>query len=679
MISNVPRHRNMDEYLAYVFMVMIILVKLGNTVAFIGYDCIHPRANVTTLSSISVAPCDHSNHIENITEERVTILQLAENDNVHVYQCKISILQTIFYCGMHSHVSATHGGITTYIRDIDARSCKQIHERGYYELASNAKFDKIRPNSTSDISYVAAGSLSSDGTCSGSTYAESGITHESVVVSRQVTVTIRDYEATLALGTNDVYLRNGITCPYLKGECSDVEHGFTMWDPVSERSCTDKKYDVLYDGLAQKAVIMSSDSPTVTIYSVNQDDTIFALVTTKEINVCYAKGFQTEHPRIVVVMVTGLDSPFKKHPMNVKNIDLFTYINSKFVYTERHIRKQMQTMYIDIIRQKCELERELLQTQLSIADISPSEFAYLRMKSPGYMAYITGEVINIVQCQQVEVSFRQTTRCYNELPISYLNKTAYLTPKSRLIQYMATEIACSAFSGPKYMIQDVWYGLSPALHVIKDPEIMKPLGTNSWVYQNPGSLAHAGIYSEKDTKNFQSQIMFPSSRQAISNTLAKVMADSNSDRHNLNMHHLLDDEVVDGIINKYWEKTWGIFSTIGQVVNGLIGMWTVWTLLKYVLDVGLHAWALYPLYGLSWKLVAIFWDTFTYCLLHRDHKKNMDQKDDADVKLQKGDEMITMPTSPSSPSSNENSWKQYSIVYNQDSKLYPNPNINEIS
>lgn len=46
-------------------------------------------------------------------------------------------------------------------------------------------------------------------------------------------------------------------------------------------------------------------------------------------------------------------------------------------------------MYRDMFMQKCELERNLLQTQLGVAEFSPIAFAYVRMKVPGYTANMT--------------------------------------------------------------------------------------------------------------------------------------------------------------------------------------------------------------------------------------------------------------------------------------------------
>lgn len=60
---------------------------------------------------------------------------------------------------------------------------------------------------------------------------------------------------------------------------------------------------------------------------------------------------------------------------NAVNLDLFKYINSKFVYIERHLRIQVNNLYINLVTEKCEIERKVIQNFLSLASLSPDEFA----------------------------------------------------------------------------------------------------------------------------------------------------------------------------------------------------------------------------------------------------------------------------------------------------------------
>lgn len=258
-----------------------------------------------------------------------------------------------------------------------------------------------------------------------------------MVVQHHYTLTLRDYEATVRLVDNKIILSSGVSCDYLSGVCDDIENGRTFWTPITDKKCEDIGYDVFYTGPSEKAIIYNQNLGIhQTIYSVNQEDMVFAMIILRATSVCMAKGYQTEHTKLVILPKNNMEYNFKAKGVSAKNIDLFSYMNSKFVYTERHIRSQVVNLYNDIILHKCELERDVLQTQLSLAEHSPNEFAYLRMKSPGYMAQLMGESITIVKCQAVEVIVRHTSTCFNELPIIYNNRTAFMTPKNHLIHYV---------------------------------------------------------------------------------------------------------------------------------------------------------------------------------------------------------------------------------------------------
>lgn len=70
---------------------------------------------------------------------------------------------------------------------------------------------------------------------------------ENVEFTRSLTITVKDYEATVKANDNSIILRTGVQCDYLKGHCQDVEYGYTYWDNASETACEKKIYDVLYD------------------------------------------------------------------------------------------------------------------------------------------------------------------------------------------------------------------------------------------------------------------------------------------------------------------------------------------------------------------------------------------------------------------------------------------------
>jgi hypothetical protein len=223
----------------------------------------------------------------------------------------------------------------------------------------------------------------------------------------------------------------------------DSEGGETFWPVMPIDMCHFDQYDILYEGIATRLTPREIEKAGPTIYIVTTDDTTFALAKTSEINVCGYRLLRTEHPKLHI-METKKGKSFKFHTkVSVDNLDIFSYVNSKFVYVENHIKTQLSRLYQDIMEQKCALERQILQNALSLASIAPDEMASRIMRAPGYTEVTAGEVIHLIKGIPVTCKVRHTETCHNELPISYNNVSMFLLPQSRIITKSGTVRDCN--------------------------------------------------------------------------------------------------------------------------------------------------------------------------------------------------------------------------------------------
>lgn len=107
------------------------------------------------------------------------------------------------------------------------------------------------------------------------------------------------------------------------------------------------------------------------------------------------------------LLETANDRKFKdKTAIAVDNLDMFAYVNFKFIYIEQHMKNQLTQLYRDIMTQKCALEKQVLENALSLSSIAPDEMAHRLMKAPRYTAVTTDEVIYIVKCIPVLCTIR---------------------------------------------------------------------------------------------------------------------------------------------------------------------------------------------------------------------------------------------------------------------------------
>jgi len=213
-----------------------------------------------------------------------------------------------------------------------------MHTYGTYE-AGFMHITGLRSNQTSTRPITLAGHLNDNGECSGTTYSDPFGTWEEAVVLTSIKITLQDYIANVRMNTNKVLLRSGVTCELGAAYCTDMEGGNTYWIPLPEDRCKTSTYGVVYQGYADK--IKNSDNQSGQIvYSITSITTAFALVQKDTYSICRYTLSNTEHPKLVISETTPGGATFTKS-ISVNNLDIFTYMNSKFVYVERHTRGQM--------------------------------------------------------------------------------------------------------------------------------------------------------------------------------------------------------------------------------------------------------------------------------------------------------------------------------------------------
>ena len=156
----------------------------------------------------------------------------------------------------------------------------------------------------------------------------------------------------------------------------------------------------------------------------------------------------------------------------------------------------MKQLYNDIA-QKCNLEKRTLKNSMSIATQAPDEFAFHRIKGPGYMSVIAGEVVHIVKCVPVEIKMKHGDICFAELQVTRNNQTFFLTPRTHVLKTKGTEIPCKRILPSLYYVENEWYKILPLPTTAEKPTIIKPMTRPTWNYTNPAELATNGIHTEK--------------------------------------------------------------------------------------------------------------------------------------------------------------------------------------
>ena len=624
--QSTPDHRKMEFHtLALILTVALVTPTNG----LVGYDCGGRGLNITSLSLLNIGDCQ-VNDFEPIKKEvYIQLLQLSEFDHVSAIQCKIEIDRTIFYCGMHSHISAVHNGRQQYIHELSADSCKKLHETGTLSLGLHGNISGLRANATNLRALTFAGTIKGDGTCSGTQYSDPFGTWDDVIVQASIKITTRKLELPVKHGNDEVILPSGARCRATAEECNDADGTMTYWSALPADNCHFSRYDVLYEGIAYQLSPKKTkeqtqrDSPT--IYTVTTQDTTFALAQTTETNVCGYKILRTEHPKLCI-LETQPGRVFKaRSKVRIDNLDIFTYVNSKFIYVEKHLKTQLTQLYQDIMEQKCALERQILLNALSLTSIAPDEMAHRIMKSPGYTAVMAGEVIHLIKCVPVECRLRAVDDCYNELPVTYQNRSLFLLPRSKILTQTGTLRDCNELLPVMYQIHDTWYKMTPKPTESIAPPVIEPLTKPSWRYVSPDFLASSGIYTSGDLDRLRDHIMFPMEKPSMLNTIARGAMGRDVPTGSFSMLNLLDEESLDKLAESTGARLWKGFINFGSASAGVLGIFIAARFAKLVVDTLIHGYALHSVYGWSLHLLGAVWTSVTNVLLHLGRPREREQ------------------------------------------------------
>ncbi|XP_076660708.1 uncharacterized protein LOC143364080 [Halictus rubicundus] len=553
----------------------LIFMLIQSSRAIIGYDCNGHHLNVTTLSLKTVGDCNIDQVVTKTEEVYIQLLQLSDYSYADIIQCKVVIDRTVSYCGMHSHISAVQNGISEYLESITEEQCRRMHLYGTMYIGRNIYLSNLKDNGTVTRPFMLAGKLNVDGRFQGAQFSDPYGSWDNVIVQAVAKITLRTASVPVQLEANKIMLKSGTVCTFQSGTCLDDDDGYTYWKTYPKTTFKFEQFDVLYEGLASRLTDSINQEEFPAVFALTKGDITFALTKMGETPICGYTLFQTEHPKLFILETIKGRTFIGERKMRVENLDIFTYINSKFVYIEKHIKSQVNNLYKNMLTQKCNLEKQVLTNALTLATIKPDEFARIITKEAGHMALVAGEVIHIIKCVAVEVKIRHTETCFTELPVKHGNKSQFLTPMTHIITNQGTHRDCNQILPVMYEIDQTWHRITPKPIEAVPPQILQPLKEPIWRYVNPSNLATSGIYTQGDLNDLRDHIMFPAEKSAILNSVAQSITGKTLPDGSISIMDMINEETLNKIAENTAEKLWHGFITFGSFSAGMLAVFII--------------------------------------------------------------------------------------------------------
>lgn len=589
---------------------------INQATAMIGYDCGTKILNLTTISLLEVGPCDLPKNNATSVDVNIQLLQIVEFASIPVVQCKLEVHREVHKCSVFDYLLPVENGIQQYIHEIGRDACQLLHQTGNLKFMDQHIITNVRVNQSQTFSLTFAGSAS-DSSCNGAPYADFYGSWTKVLVQGTLKITLTAYTAQTNLDNDRIHLKSGVTCRMSDTMCLDTEGGNTFWSALPEDRCNTDRYSLIYEGKSTKV----SDKTMLeaqALYTLESKEITFALTVKGFENVCGNKLIRTEHPKLVLLETSnGFSSPFSRKFNTVQNLDLFMYVNNKFVYTDRHQRKQMTELYMDVVQQRCNLERETIKNSLAIASFAPDEYAYHLMKeTPGYTSVVSGEVIHVMKCVPVEVQVMHGEECYTQLQVSWKNSTYFLTPRTHILLKRGTQVTCNPMIPSYYKVGSSWYPISPKPVLAVPPMVINPQTELTWQYKDPVDLANSGIYSSKDLENLRDHINFPLEKPALLNSLVRGMTGKATVNQGGSLVNLFNQEEMEKLAQGAWDRLWAKFVNFGTVSAGVIAILMICQFIKLIIDTIIRCYTLHTVFGWSFRLLGAVFASITQLFMH---------------------------------------------------------------
>ena len=179
-----------------------------------------------------------------------------------------------------------------------------MHTIGTFLVTPSLQISKLKVNETLFQSVTLAGSVTPNGDCTHETdsftqFSDSYGIWNNVVIQAIFKIILQGHYATIHLNSNKIQLGSGVICTLSDKFCTDVEYGQTFWDTLPNDVCNFNKYEIIYEGPANKTYGNTTDICKTVYYSTTEDIT-FVLAEKARKPVCSHVLIQTEHPTLLI-------------------------------------------------------------------------------------------------------------------------------------------------------------------------------------------------------------------------------------------------------------------------------------------------------------------------------------------------------------------------------------------
>lgn len=564
---------------------LIISFLWNSSLALIAYDCSGPSIHKTTISLVDTPSCTFER--ENVTEIEVAVAvtQSAVTQEIPFYRCLAVAYHDLWRCGSVLDTRA-RGSNYAEVITLSRRECEDmVTNLRYVTTSGNVATMNLSPSGRMSVSYTSWGIIDDSGSCKpGPLLIHGGNSYNKHTRNTRLELLYTKGVGRLAIERKALIMPNGMKCNIESESCELADYGQIFWrQPTPQCQSEVGEQSLVYKG---PATLVTNHNSSDSFLHVSFSGHHFQIkVETRTTFICGFKSYYTEHPKLYVTLLDKSFPDFPLKQMVGTDVNMMNYINSKLVYSMRHIKGQVMSLYHLFEHERCLMQNRITSNLLTLAILSPREFAYQYFGEPGYTAVVRGEVVHIARCIPVPVVPHPLAQCYNELPVKHDNKTRFMTPRTRILTDIGTLVDCATELGTRFKIHDKWVTLAfGGLLSIQWPEIIAP-DPLSYKFEEIEDMVTGGLYTKDTIERYQEILTSPIEESILTSRITSAIKGGEPIPKKYQAMNIFNGADIEDLRTKIQAKIYDVFSSlliwgnwfsvivmIGWVINAIVSV-----------------------------------------------------------------------------------------------------------
>lgn len=201
-------------------------------------------------------------------------------------------------------------------------------------------------------------------------------------------------------------------------------------------------------------------------------------------------------------------------------------------------------------------------------------------ETAGYLAHTRGEVIHVFKCTMVSVELRTRSHCHQELPVSYNNKTVFVTPRNNIITEVGHEVECSIIFPVMYNLghQKMWFSINNGATPALPPEVLKLYNKKDLNFKSFKEYAQDGIYNHETLEYAQKQILSSYTMEAKQVSFIHAISGLNSELNDFTVTNAFGKKDIYEVTQGFLEKAYGWLALVGSFFSTVPGVYIIFIL-----------------------------------------------------------------------------------------------------